>query len=115
MVPPRLGSGGQPGTMLIPGAKGKNGFPVRAVRRTFQISAQFQDTYGYPELTDALKRKVFGQNAAALYGVDPVTAKCTANDSALEEYRAALAPKQSYGPGSYAEAAKVIAAHGMRY
>ena len=64
---------------------------------------------------DAIKRKVFGQNAASLYGVDPVRAKCAPNDAALEEYRAALAPKQSYGPGSYAEAAKVIAAHGMRY
>ncbi|HEX5097125.1 MAG TPA: amidohydrolase family protein, partial [Acidimicrobiia bacterium] len=82
--------------------------------RTFQISAELQDTYGYPELTDTLKRKVFGQNAAALYGVDPVPEKCAVNDAALEEYRAALAPKKSYGPGSYAEAAKVIAAHGMR-
>jgi predicted TIM-barrel fold metal-dependent hydrolase len=83
--------------------------------RTFEISAEFQDTYGYPELTDTVKRKIFGQNAAKLYGVDPVLTKCTPNDAALEEYRAALAPKQSYGPGTYAEAASVITAHGMRY
>ena len=44
--------------------------------RAFQISPEFQDTYGYPELTDTVKRKVFGQNAAALYGVDPVPEKC---------------------------------------
>src|SRR5579864_8058610 len=39
MVPLKLGSGGQPGTMLRPGAKGKIGLPVSAKRRTYQISA----------------------------------------------------------------------------
>jgi hypothetical protein len=82
--------------------------------RTFQISAEFQDQYGYPELTDPIKRKVFGQSAAALYGVDPVATTCVANDAALEEYRAALAPKRSYGPGTYAEAAAVMRTHGLR-
>jgi hypothetical protein len=32
--------------------------------KTFSISKEFQDLYGYPELTDEIRRKVFGLNAA---------------------------------------------------
>ena len=39
--------------------------------RAFQISAEFQERYGYPALTDAIKAKVLGLNAAQLWGVDP--------------------------------------------
>jgi predicted TIM-barrel fold metal-dependent hydrolase len=81
--------------------------------RTFAISEQFQEEYGYPELTDEMKRQVFGLNAAALYGVDPVLDACRADSVALEEYRSALAPKRSYGPQSYDEARAVMRAHGI--
>ena len=39
--------------------------------KTFQISKEFQDMYGYPEITDEIRAKVFGLNAAKLYGIDP--------------------------------------------
>jgi hypothetical protein len=39
--------------------------------RTFVITPEFQDRYGYPELTDVVKRKIFGVNSARLYGVTP--------------------------------------------
>jgi predicted TIM-barrel fold metal-dependent hydrolase len=39
--------------------------------RTFQISPQFQERYGYPALTAELKRKVFGLNGARVYGLKP--------------------------------------------
>ena len=39
--------------------------------RAFQISPEFQEKYGYPALTPALKRKVFGLNAARVYGLKP--------------------------------------------
>jgi predicted TIM-barrel fold metal-dependent hydrolase len=81
--------------------------------RTFQISQQFQDTFGYPELTDVSKRRIFGQNAARLYGAEPVTAACQADPAALDEYRRALAPKQSYGPATYEEARDAMRAHGI--
>jgi hypothetical protein len=81
--------------------------------RTFQISPEFQDTYGYPALTEATKRRVFGLNAAALYGAEPVTAACRADTAALEEYRSALPPKRSYGPESYAEARAAMREHGI--
>jgi len=39
--------------------------------RAFQISPEFQDKYGYPALTPAIKRKIFGLNAARVYGLKP--------------------------------------------
>jgi predicted TIM-barrel fold metal-dependent hydrolase len=39
--------------------------------KMFKISTEFQDMYGYPEFTDAIRRKIFGLNGAALYRVDP--------------------------------------------
>jgi hypothetical protein len=44
--------------------------------RAFQISKQFQDTYGYPELTAEIKAKIFGLSAAKLYGIDPEQLRC---------------------------------------
>jgi predicted TIM-barrel fold metal-dependent hydrolase len=43
---------------------------IEAFRR-FQISQQFQDQYGYPALTPAIKAKIFGLSAAKVYNVDP--------------------------------------------
>jgi hypothetical protein len=37
--------------------------------RAFEISRSFQERYGYPALTPAIKRKIFGLNAARVYGV----------------------------------------------
>ncbi|GMV57922.1 MAG: hypothetical protein AMXMBFR72_10350 [Betaproteobacteria bacterium] len=39
--------------------------------RAFQISREFQERYGYPALTPAAKRKIFGLNAARVYGLKP--------------------------------------------
>ena len=38
--------------------------------RTFEITAEFQERYGYPPLTPAARAKIFGRNAARVYGVD---------------------------------------------
>lgn len=38
--------------------------------RTFQISAEYREKYGYPEVTPALRAKVFGLNALKPYGLD---------------------------------------------
>ena len=40
--------------------------------RAFRITEEFQERYGYPELTKELKAKVLGRNAARLYGIEPV-------------------------------------------
>jgi hypothetical protein len=80
--------------------------------RTFEISEQFQEQYGYPALTDAVKRKVFGQTSAKLYGLDPVTTKCSATPRELEELRASLPASATYGPTTAREVRALIDAHG---
>ena len=49
--------------------------------RAFQISAEHQERYGYPALTDEVRRKVFGVNAARLFGVDPDATRCALDGS----------------------------------
>jgi len=39
--------------------------------RAFQITKEYQDKYGYPELTMEAKAKIFGLNAARIYKIDP--------------------------------------------
>ena len=39
--------------------------------RAFSISSAFREKYGYPPLGGHAKRRIFGLNAAELYGVDP--------------------------------------------
>jgi hypothetical protein len=36
----------------------------------FQIPEPMREMYGYPELTPEIKAKIFGLNAARIYGVD---------------------------------------------
>lgn len=50
--------------------------PQIIAMRSFQITSEFQDVYGYPALTDALKAGLFGLNAAQLFGVDPTATRC---------------------------------------
>ena len=40
------------------------------------IPDPMREQYGYPALTDDVKAKIFGLNAAKLYGVDPNAARC---------------------------------------
>ena len=55
-----------------------------------QISEQFQEQFGYPALTDEIKRKVLGLNALRLHDVDPVTVPCAFTREDLERLRLAL-------------------------
>jgi hypothetical protein len=55
--------------------------------RTFQIDEALRDQYGYPELTPDLKAKVFGLNAARLYGVDAGEKRCALDRDELERMR----------------------------
>jgi hypothetical protein len=60
--------------------------------RTFQISPEFRDTYGYPELTQAVRANIFGLNALKIYPVpaDVLRKHLKEDKIALEraEYRA---------------------------
>jgi uncharacterized protein len=59
--------------------------------RAFQITEAFQDQYGYPALTDELKRKIFGLNAAAVFGVDVDATRCAVDGDELSVARAEYA------------------------
>ncbi len=63
--------------------------------RAFEITAEFQDRYHYPALTDVRKRKVFGLNAQRLLGLDPTGAYCAPRDPLTAAKPAALSLHQS--------------------
>ncbi|MET0882052.1 MAG: amidohydrolase family protein [Acidimicrobiales bacterium] len=56
--------------------------------RAFQIGRDHQEQFGYPPLTDAVKAKVLGLNAARLFGLDPEATRCAVTPGALTEARA---------------------------
>jgi uncharacterized protein len=71
--------------------------------RAFQISDEFVEKFGYPKLTKELKAKIFGFNAAKIYGVDvPAERKRAASDALTREKQAYLAERDpsfvTYGP-----------------
>jgi predicted TIM-barrel fold metal-dependent hydrolase len=43
--------------------------------RTFQISREFRERYGYPEITPAIREKIFGLNGAKVYGLSAAEVK----------------------------------------
>jgi len=76
--------------------------------RAFQISPEFQERFGYPALTRALKRKVFGLNAAKVYGLQPDALRQRLGKDPVQrrktEYRQDPQPSfVTYGPRTRAE------------
>jgi hypothetical protein len=51
--------------------------------RAFQITAEYQDRFGYPALTDEIKASIFGTNAAALFGIDVTATRCALTQDPL--------------------------------
>ena len=81
--------------------------------RTFEITPEYQERFGYPALTPELKRKVLGANGAALYGVPPVTSRCDFSRDELVQARAVLpARPASYGPRTVGAVYAHMADHG---
>jgi hypothetical protein len=56
--------------------------------RAFEISAEFQERFGYPALTPAVKARIFGLNAADLLGLDPEATRCGLATGGLTTARA---------------------------
>ncbi len=87
----------------------------------FQISEEFQATYGYPALDDARKRKILGLNAAAVFGVDPDAVRCRLPGEAMAKGRrerdAIHGPRRwssipAPGPRSRREFLRYVKTHG---
>jgi hypothetical protein len=71
--------------------------------RAFQISEEFRERFGYPQMTPAIRAKVFGLNALKLYPVaQDVLTKHLSGDAVAalrENYRNAPSPHfRTYGP-----------------
>ena len=58
--------------------------------KAFTITQEYQERFGYPELTRALKSKILGLNGAVLYDVDPTDAPCDFTPRELEQIRRQL-------------------------
>jgi uncharacterized protein len=57
--------------------------------RAFEIAPEFQERFGYPALTPAIKKKVFGASAAALFGLDTSAPYCGVDVQKLDAAKAA--------------------------
>lgn len=71
--------------------------------KTFQMPQRLMDDFGYPEVTDDIKARIFGLNAAALYGIDVEATRCTIADDPIEMARAEQSREENrslltYGP-----------------
>lgn len=71
--------------------------------RTFQISDEFQERFGYPAITPEIRRKVFGLNATVPYGIAESEVRAlTSNDIVATEKLAYQENPQpnflTYGP-----------------
>jgi uncharacterized protein len=81
--------------------------------RTFQISAALRQRYGYPEITPALRAKVFGLNAANVYGLTPTDVKRYTARDAVARQRATYLENpdphfRTYGPKTRREFLRVF-------
>ena len=84
--------------------------------RTFRISEEFQERFGYPPLTDSAKRRIFGLNGARVYGID-VAALGRRGELARRRaaYRAEPNPSfATFGPTSRREFLQLWDARGGR-
>ncbi len=85
--------------------------------RAFEISREFQDRYGYPALTPAAKRKIFGLNGARVYGLQPEEmrgklARDRVQKSKLDYLNAPDPAFATYGPRTRREFLAFRALHG---
>ena len=85
--------------------------------RTFQIAPALREKHGYPEITPELRAKIFGRNAAKVYGLNAVEVKkYTERDRVAHErlaYRAHPEPHYlAFGPKTRREFLRLRALQG---
>lgn len=85
--------------------------------RTFQFSPEFRDKYGYPEITPALRAKIFGLNATKVYGIGAEEIKMRARGDSLARERLAYQENpqphfRTYGPKNRREFLNLMAWNG---
>ena len=81
--------------------------------RTFQISGELRERFGYAEITPDLRARIFGRNAAKVYGLSPTEIRrYTRTDKLFQEKRAYLEHPEphflTYGPKTRREFLEVF-------
>ena len=71
--------------------------PQIMAMRAFQITAEYQDHFGYPALTDEIKMGIFGGNAVALFGIDATATRCALTTDPLSAQVSETADLRSDG------------------
>jgi uncharacterized protein len=71
--------------------------------KTFQMPRRLRDDFGYPEITEDIKARIFGLNAADLYGLDAGEIRCTIAEDPIATVQAsydreAYRSLRTYGP-----------------
>ena len=71
--------------------------------KTFQMPQSMMDEFGYPQITPDIKRRIFGLNAADVYGLDPEELRCTLPNDLLGQAKVAYQDLhdpslRTYGP-----------------
>jgi uncharacterized protein len=69
--------------------------------RSFRISDELQERYGYPALTDEIRHKILWRNAARLYDVEVPRRTCEPDAATTEEARRWIGRRlgnRTYGP-----------------
>jgi uncharacterized protein len=77
-----------------------NGVPQAQIAafRTFQIPEAMQAEFGYPAITPEIRAKIFGLNAATVYGVDPALTRYVISDDDVSRLRSAYLEDPSSVP-----------------
>ncbi|MGO4392997.1 amidohydrolase family protein [Variovorax sp. M-6] len=81
--------------------------------RTFQISAELRERHSYPEMTPTLRAKIFGLNAANVYGLRPAEVKRYTDRDSVARKRMAYLEKpdphfRTYGPKTRREFLRMV-------
>jgi predicted TIM-barrel fold metal-dependent hydrolase len=89
---------------------------IQAFRR-FQIDPELRERYGYPEITGAIRAKVFGLNAALPYGIDVPAARARTAGDAVSRAEAAFRQRPdpsflTHGPQTRADFLRFLRASG---
>ena len=85
--------------------------------RSFQISPEYREKYGYPEITPEIRAKVFGLNATKPYKIDLKEVKKRASHDGLTRKRANYAEKadphfRTFGPKTRREFVNLLKLNG---
>jgi len=85
--------------------------------RTFQISDQIQDKYGYAKITPELRARIFGLNAAAVYDIETDEVLRTARRDPIAQRREAYHENPdphflTFGPKTRREFLAILKARG---